>query len=424
MNGADNFSNDAGIHIQVGNDAINDFVDYVISNCQHIVIVTDENTYQALGCDIERALQEKSGTPHFVILQEEDGHLSADAKSILNLLTNLDSNTERIVAVGSGTITDIVRFVAYKTKLPFISIPTAASVDAFASFTTFIMVEGVKHSYQAKQPEAIFVSIDTLRNAPSLMTAAGFGDMLAKYTALADWKLAHLLVGEPYDAEIAEAIEVSLKQCADKVQEISTHSEIGIQTLIEGLIVSGFCMAKTKNSRPASGSEHSLSHYWEITHSKDDPPPSLHGVRTGLATSLIVELYEKIRSLSQEEVIKRLKMANFPDPSSEKAGLNNLLGDIGKDIGSYEFSFLGMSQATYQQLIEKVLTHWDQIIKIAAEVPTREKIVSYLHQANLSSVPQEIGISEEKLEQALRWGSYLRPRFTVLELCRILSRIA
>ena len=142
-----------------------------------------------------------------MILQGNGDHVKADARNILNLLVAIHPETDVIVAVGSGTITDIVRFVSFRTGLPFISIPTAASVDAYSSNTTSIMVEGVKRSYQAKQPEAIFVSVDTLRDAPQPLTAAGFGDMLAKYTALADWKLARLLVNEPYDSKLVESID-------------------------------------------------------------------------------------------------------------------------------------------------------------------------------------------------------------------------
>ncbi|MBE2224417.1 MAG: hypothetical protein IAF02_22950, partial [Anaerolineae bacterium] len=115
--------------------------------------------------------------------------------------------------------------------------------------------------------------------------------------------------------------------------------------------------------------------------------------------------------------------ANYPNPSTEEIGLQRVLGEVGIEITESRYSFLGLSNADYQQLKQKILTNWGEIIEIASEVPPKEKITSLLLQANGPGTPQEIGISEEEVELALRWGSYLRSRFTVLELLRMLSLI-
>jgi len=214
-----------------------------------------------------------------------------------------------------------------------------------------------------------------------------------------------------------------LDRCVAEVKEIGERSRSGIEILIDGLIVSGFCIAKANKSRPASGSEHSLSHYWEITHPKSDERFALHGARTGVATGVIAALYEKIRFLSCAEVAKRLENANYPNPSTEKVGLQQVFGEIGKEIANSRYSFLGLSKADYQQLKQKILTHWDEIVEIASEVPSRDAIASLLIQAHGTSSPQEIGISEQEVEQALRWATYIRPRFTVLDLYHMLDSI-
>lgn len=412
----------AGIHIYMGSDTIDSFADYAFHHKdQHFVLVADENTQNAVGKEVERVLKEKSVNSYTVVLNGKSDHVVADAGSVLDVLVALEPETNIIVAVGSGTITDIVRFVSLRTKLPFICIPTAASVDAYASNTTSIVVKGVKHCLQGEQPEAIFIPVDTLREAPRSMTAAGFGDMTAKYTAIADWKLAHLLVSEHYDNQLVQYVKAALNQCVAEVKGIGKRSEKGIQTLMEGLNVSGFCMARARKSRPAAGSEHSLSHFWEMTHQEDDASLALHGTRTGVATGVIAEIYECIRSLSHDEVAKRLKNASFPHPSEERAGLQRIFGERGREIGDCGFSFLGMSQADFPQLKRKILDKWDEIVEIAGQVPPKERIVSLLHQADGLSTPQEIGISEDEVRQALHWAPYLRPRFTVLELNRMLN---
>jgi glycerol-1-phosphate dehydrogenase [NAD(P)+] len=245
--------------------------------------------------------------------------------------------------------------------------------------------------------------------------------MLAKYSAIADWKLAHLLVDEPYDEQLAQHVLTALQDCVDHVEDIGARTQKGMRVLMDGLNLSGFCMAKARNSRPASGSEHSLSHYWEMTHQKGDPPLALHGARTGAATGVIADVYGCIRSLSRDEAAERMMSANYPDPSNEQAGLQRVFGERGTKIWEDGFSFSGIGQTDFQQLKRRILDQWDEIVEIAGQVPPKERIISLLHQVGGSGTPQEIGISDEKVGQAIRWAAYLRSRFTVLELNRILN---
>jgi glycerol-1-phosphate dehydrogenase [NAD(P)+] len=410
------------IYTYFGSDAIDTFAEHVVGKMYHqVVLVADENTHCACGSDLEIALTEKDLNIQTVVLLGDSNHVTANARSVLDVLIALQPDTSILVAIGSGTITDIVRFVSLKTKLPFICIPTAASVDAYTSNTTSITVKGIKKSFQGVQPEAIFMHPETLKKAPKKMTSAGFGDMLAKYTATADWKLAHLLVDETYDEQLVQFVMTALQQCVDNVLEIGACTENGIRVLMDSLNVSGLCMVRAMKSRPASGSEHSLSHFWEMTHQKGDTHLALHGTRTGVATGVIADLFECIRNLSRDEAAKRITNANYPNPTSEKAGLQRTFGNVGREIGDSRYSFLGMNHADYKQLKKRILDHWEEIVRIASKVPTREQISSLLKRANGVSMPQEIGISGEKVRQSLRWASYLRPRFTVLELTHILN---
>jgi hypothetical protein len=140
-----------------------------------------------------------------------------------------------------------------------------------------------------------------------------------------------------------------------------------------------------------------------------------------MAAGIIAVIYDEIHCLSCEEVARRLEKANCPNPSAEKNGLQQAMGEVGKEIAGNSYSFLGISKVDYQILKQKILTHWDDIVKIASEVPSKDEIVSLLLQANGVHSPQGIGISEEEVEQAIRWAAYLRPRFTILDLYHLLD---
>lgn len=196
-------------------------------------------------------------------------------------------------AVGSGTIHDIVRFVSFKMDIPIIAVPTAASVDGFTSKGAPLIFRGFKNTIQTASPLAVFADINIIKKAPQELTAAGFGDIIGKYTPLLDWKISNLIANEPYNELAAHLTKNSLVACVNHVEEIAAHSELGIKILMQSLIESGLVMLALDFSRPASGSEHHLSHYWEMELLKNDQKQLLHGAKVGVAATIIIDLYEK-----------------------------------------------------------------------------------------------------------------------------------
>ena len=200
------------------------------------------------------------------------------------------------MAIGSGTITDITRFVSHRTGAAFISMPTAPSVDGFASIGAPLIVDGVKETIICHTPTAIFADVTTLAAAPRGLIAAGFGDMLGKLTSIADWRLGQLLWDEPYDEAIAQRTLTAVQFCIDNVESIGAASPEGVRKLLEALLESGYCMLDFGSSRPASGAEHHYSHYWEMKLLNEGRPAIYHGAKVGVATALVAEQYAQLRA--------------------------------------------------------------------------------------------------------------------------------
>ncbi|KRE83838.1 hypothetical protein ASG89_12020 [Paenibacillus sp. Soil766] len=114
------------------------------------------------------------------------GEVAADEQAIVQLMVDTSLTSKELIAVGSGTIHDIVRFVSHRTKRPFLSVPTAPSVDGFASVGAPLIVRGFKKTIPCSAPEAIFADLGLLAAAPQAMIAAGVGDMLGKHKACVD----------------------------------------------------------------------------------------------------------------------------------------------------------------------------------------------------------------------------------------------
>jgi glycerol-1-phosphate dehydrogenase [NAD(P)+] len=294
-----------------------------------VMLIADSNTYRIAGQGLEKALREKEVEVAACLIQpNEAGDVVADERSIVQMILEMPGDAQALLAVGSGTIHDIVRFVSFKTKVPFISIPTAASVDGFASVGAPLIIRGFKQTIPASAPQAIFADTEVLVQAPRALTAAGFADMLGKFTALADWQVSRLIANEPYCEAAAEITRKALESSI--FEQIAEGSEAGIHALMAALIESGLSMMLIGHSRPASGAEHHLSHYWEMEFLKQGKGQVFHGTKVGIASIIIAELYKKLSKLdlSDMEYGDRIQAiyAELPDPELLRQALAKVGG--------------------------------------------------------------------------------------------------
>ncbi len=382
-------------------------------------LVADRNTYAAQGERVAAALRAQNFDLKEVIFTAAD--VVADAHHILRVLIESDRANRTFIAVGSGTITDITRFVSHRTGRSFISVPTAPSVDGFASIGAPLIIDGVKTTVISQAPQAIFADINTLVTAPVAMIAAGFGDMLGKITSIADWRLGHLLWDEPYDEAIAQRTLAAAQLCVDHAAAIGAHTPDGMRLLMEALIESGYCMLDFGSSRPASGTEHHYSHVWEMTLLRNGRPAILHGAKVGVATVLVAALYEQIGRLARTEVADRLENASLPDRTQETAQIRAAYGELAEQIEREQAPFLALDAFRFDALKTQILNHWPTIQALAAQVPPAQTIAALLQQVGGPVVVQGLGLAATDQTFVEQNAHYLRNRFTVRKLARVLG---
>lgn len=309
------------MHCLIEKGALKQVSDYLRKHGYHsVTIVADQNTFHAAGHQLCDDLTKEGIQFSLCLLQGNDfGQVSADESSIVQVMLEAPKDKNPVIAVGTGTIHDIARFVSYKMDKPFISVPTAASVDGFTSAGAPLMVRGVKQTVQAVPPIAIFADVEILMRAPKELNAAGFGDMLGKFTSLADWRFSRYIAREPYCPLADRITEESLMQCLGIIDEIAKASAQGIRTLMIALVKSGLSMLIAGHSRPASGAEHHLSHVWEMEHIKSNQPQPLHGAKVGVASVIICEMYRKLSQLDAE--VDLSFFARLPEPEQMRKWL-------------------------------------------------------------------------------------------------------
>jgi glycerol-1-phosphate dehydrogenase [NAD(P)+] len=282
-------------------------------------------------------------------------------------------------------------------------------------------VAGLKETIPAQAPLAVFADIDTLAAAPQAMIAAGFGDILGKITALADWELEHLIWGDPYDAAVAASVQAALQRCIESVDAIANRSVEGIQYLIEALLESGRGMLAFGNSRPASGAEHQCSHYWEIKLLAEGRPALLHGAKVGFATTLVAEQYALLRQMSRSQLIDQLEGAQWPSREAQVAEIERMFGPISSEIIRIQEPYLAVTADRLDEIRRHIVDHWDAIQIILATVPPAEEITQLLARVGGPNTAQALNLTPADVEEALRYGHYLRRRFSVMKLLKLLD---
>lgn len=193
-----------------------------------------------------------------------------------SLIGALPGDLDSVIGLGGGKALDVAKYVAFRLNLPYLAVPTSLSNDGFCSPGASLTRQGRKVSLKARMPVGVVVDLEVVRGAPTELWLSGVGDLVSKWTAQFDWKLAFHAGETPYDDLAALLSDASVFQLLAHPRQ----DAIGIRLLAQALLLNGVAMEMAGNTRPASGSEHLISHALD----QIAPEPRPHGLQVGLAT--------------------------------------------------------------------------------------------------------------------------------------------
>ncbi len=220
----------------------------------------------------------------------------------------LESRADRIFAVGGGSVIDTAKIIAKDLKKDVVSVPTNCAHDGIASPVASVKTKNGVGSVMTRPPVGVLVDLSIIRKSPKRFVLAGVGDVIGKYSAVKDWQLGAIIKGE-YMGDYAGYLSLmTAKVVMNNVMEIKHKTEKGLAVLIEALISSGAAMGIAGSSRPASGSEHKLSHALDRLGS-----PALHGEQVGVGA--IVMSY--LQGENWRKIKNALSIAGCPTTAEE-----------------------------------------------------------------------------------------------------------
>lgn len=388
-------------YVYIENNAISRLTE-ICDKYDNILIVADENTYAAAGEKTEKALLGKKFEKVIfdgktVLIPNEDA---------IEMVKEYTDGKGLIVGIGSGVIQDLCKYVSHLEKIPYMIVATAPSMDGYASDGAAMILKGMKETVKAGLPRAIIADTGVLKNAPMEMIKAGYGDIIGKYSALNDWELSTLVNGEYFCQYIYDTTYQMIENTLNTAKGLLKRDEESIKALTEALMVVGIMMSFAGSSRPASGSEHHLSHFFEIVGIVNDEPYFPHGTDVAYSTVITAQVRENILNCDFPNSLYRLSATEY----AEK--MKNIYKTVAEGcmalqdkVGNYSADRLG----TYKSKEE-------EIREILKEMPSPNEIKDMLALAEINMEEFYKLYGDEKINNATWYAKDLKDRYTVLWL--------
>ncbi len=381
------------------------------------LVVCDPVTLPLAGTSVQREFEAAglaASSP--VILNAPNLH--AEYLFVEQLISVFRSISAIPVAVGSGTINDLVKLAAHRTDRPYLCVATAASMDGYTAFGASITHQGAKQTFNCPAPRAVLADLEILRQAPPAMTASGYADLQAKITAGADWLLADALGVEPIDPRAWAIVQGGLRESLADPAGARRGELPALGALTEGLMLGGFAMQWSKSSRPASGAEHQFSHLWDMEHHTHQGHAPSHGFKVGVATLAISSLYEKLLELPLDRLDIDRCVAQWPEWPAVAADIRQRFATTGfVDTALAETSAKYVSREQLRAQLQRLATVWLTLRgQLRAQLPPRAELRRRLEIIGAPTRPGEIGLTSARLRDTFHRAYFIRRRFTVLDL--------
>ncbi len=389
-------------HVIIRSGAIDELPQW-ISDYHHIVVVADNNTFPLCG---EKAIASLAGKVAHTLIIRRNGALVPDEAAVAEITSALTDGTDLLIGIGSGVIQDLCKYVSFRQGIDYAIVATAPSMDGYASVGAAMIMDHMKVTYTAHVPVTIICDTDILKNAPLEMIKAGYGDILGKFSCLNDWKLSHLVNGEYYCPFVAELTEQMLMQVKDLGPRLLARDPEAIELLMEALIGVGIAMSYVGNSRPASGSEHHLAHYFEIVGLVKQQPYFMHGIDVVCGSVYTQRLREALLAL------------NAP-PAASRHAREQWESEIRRIYGSATEGVLALQNRLGLYDINRnsiYAAKWQEIKALLAETPSSQEMCAYLASAGLDIREFENEYGTDKIRDALLYAKDLKDRYSVLWL--------
>jgi glycerol-1-phosphate dehydrogenase [NAD(P)+] len=325
-----------------------------------------------------------------------------------------------LVSVGSGTVADIGKALSARLGgIPHVVVQSAASVNGFADDQSVLLIDGVKRTTATRWPDQLLIDTEVVARAPAELNRAGLGDLLATYTAPADWLLARLVgQDDSYSPAVVALARSHVDAVLDGADGIHRGDPAAIENLSAALTLSGISMGVAGRTAPGSGMEHTVSHLLEMAQPPGEPG-ALHGAKVGVLSVLAAMVWARVRTVARGGGLHALR---FPDADEMQARVQSAFDPIDQSGAIARECWRGYARklerwnrahAELQKLPERWAAFDTELDDLLA---SPERLHGALRTARAPVRLGALGVPDSRARWALANGHLMRDRFTVADL--------
>ncbi|AXW84351.1 sn-glycerol-1-phosphate dehydrogenase [Anaplasma marginale] len=379
--------------INVGQGMLASLPDIASNYAGRALLVADSNTAKLISSAVLNSFN------HYTI----QGEYCAST-ALVDCVKNASKSADFIIALGSGSINDVCKYVSKTEGKEYILFPTAPSMNGYTSPNASITIKnGTKKSFAGQLPRAIYIDTGTLANAPARMINSGFADFVCRSTARADWLLSHIFLGTQYSELpflISEDVEHAL---VESYQGLVARDVDTIMLLMQALLLSGVGMIIAGGSQSASQGEHILACATELL----DDYNLLHGERVGVATVVLAKLQKKLCNMQP-----RLVQTCIDSRSLQQY--------FGRERAQEFYDVLlrkSIDSEAAKSLTHVISEKWEYISeRVRAEVIDPTLLERILHDLKSPYLPEHVGWTTARYGEVANLAFATRDRFTFLDI--------
>ncbi|MFZ4616104.1 MAG: sn-glycerol-1-phosphate dehydrogenase [Rectinemataceae bacterium] len=387
------------------------------------LVIADRNTWAVAGPALQAGLEAEGlhMVESFLLPGQPtalgEAEVYADDRSVARVRALLEGNDLIGIALGSGTINDVVKRASFECGKRYLSIPTAPSVDGYTSFGASITVGGFKRTLPCPAPIAVVADSAILREAPYPMIASGYGDLAAKVTAGADWLIADALGVQAVDREVWSMVQDRLREELAAPAKVASRDAVAVEGVFSGLIATGLAMQQLQDSRPASGADHLFSHAWEMEKLAAGRPHASHGFMVALGSLVSTAIMTEMLKLEARDLRGFFEGAPGLAWEGREAQLSSFLG---RRKGLQEsLAICHQKHLDVPALAERraaILDGWDRVrTAVERQILPFALLRSMFQTVGAPVEAADIDLTLEEFRRGIHLAQLIRTRYTVLD---------
>lgn len=383
-----------------------------------IAVFFDRNTRRVGGDRLVEHLRNDGRDVTVFALEPRPGQTDVvcDDDRIDEATALLAGHWTHAIAVGAGTINDIVKMAAHRRAIPYSTLGTAPSMNGYTSSIAAILSDGVKTTQPCAPPVTAWADPAVMAAAPYRMIASGIGDLYSKPVSNADWRLSHRLLDSGYSTIVMEIVDAGSALLDGVAPRLASRDEDAVARLTGALMLSGLAMQAAGSSGPASGGEHLVSHYIDMTSAAFGESHDFHGCQVAVGTIVTSRLYAWVRAMSPASIDIDARVAALPTWDEWQEELRRRFGKLAPAVLPHAKKMYP-DAAQLRNRLQRLVDQWDDLHAWVGEtLRPAEDLASELQSAQCPVTFPEIDVTRERAHRAIVHAKDIRARYTILHL--------